>query len=306
MKLADLDLNLLVLFDALMSERSVSRAAARVGVGQPAASAALGRLRQLFHDELFVRADGEMRPTPKALSMAGPVTAALAMLRQTMDDAIPFDPAQARRTFTVASTDYTSLVLLPPVVAAVGEQSPSIDLRVVGYDKDLVAEQLQRDEIDLALGVFADPPPDTVRTALYKDRFVGLARRTHPALGVDGNVTLERFVEASHALVSVRRDAHGAVDDALLRLGFARRVALTVPHMMALPEILRRSDLLVTLPVRAAERLANDTLVTFDLPLSLDPWQVSMLWSPRTRADKPTRWLRGLVTQAARNIPLDR
>jgi DNA-binding transcriptional LysR family regulator len=149
MRLADFDLNLLLAFEALVAERSVTLAARRLGVGQPAASAALARLRGLLNDPLFLRGPEGMRPTPRALEVAPGIAAALAELRRTLEPVARFDPAVATRCFALASTDYTSLVLLPAVAAEIGRAAPGVDLQVVGYAKDDVPALLARGALDM-------------------------------------------------------------------------------------------------------------------------------------------------------------
>jgi len=299
MRLADVDLNLLLVFDALMRERSVTLGARRVGVGQPAMSAALGRLRRLFGDELFVRAAGALQPTPKALRIAPRVAEALERVRAALAEEAPFEPATAAETFTLAGTDYTSHVLLPALAARLRRDAPHVDLRVVGYDKDAAAGILDRGEADAVVGVFADPPERCVRTPLFRERFVGVCRAGHPALR-DGAVGAEAWAALPHALVSVRRDAAGALDDGLRRLGLRRRVVLTLPHVTALPAVLAASDLVSALPARMAGALADAGLRTFELPVEAPEWEVAMLWSPTARTDAAGAWLRAAVVEAAR------
>ena len=300
MDLRSVDLNLLVAFDALYCERSVTGAAARLGLRQPAMSEALARLRRLFDDPLFVRASGAMQPTPKAEAMRPALSEGLDLLRSALGQAIAFAPDSSRRTFTIGSTDYTSAVLLPPLVAILRREAEGVDLRVVGYDKDMVGPMLDRGEMDLALGVFPDPPQGAVKVALFVERFVGVARRDHPALR-DGPPGLAAFMALPQALVSVRRDVSGAVDKALKQAGHNRRAVVVTPHMGALPQILVASDLIAALPARAAEVL-DEQLQRFDLPLDIPSWSVEMLWSPAARRDQANQWLREKVKAVALQI----
>lgn len=295
---ADLDLNLLVAFDALARERSVTRAAARLGIGQPATSAALARLRRAFGDPLFVRAPGGLRPTPKALRMAPAVADALDRVRGILDAERAFDPAAARDAFVIAGTDYTSVVLLPPLVAAVRAAAPQVDLRVIGYDKDEVGTLLDRGTVDAVLGVFPDPDPRFVRRPLFTERFVGVARHDHPVLS-GGPIDAARWAALPHALVSINRDASGAIDGALRRQGLERRIALVLPHMLALPAVLARGDLVAALPARVALSLGDPRLATFDLPVPVPGWEVAMLWNPSARNDLGRRWLRTSIAGVA-------
>jgi len=301
MKPQDLDLNLLHGFDALFAEGSVTRAAQRIGIGQPAMSDVLRRLRLLFGDPLFVRAGQGMRPTAKACDIAAEVAPLLAQMRAVMGERVAFLPESAARTFLLASTDFTTLVLLPPLVAALRQGAPNCALRIVGYEKDAVGAMLDRGEVDAALGVFPDPPPNTVASRLFEERFVGLARRDHPALS-GGEMDLATFAGLPHALVSLRRDARGAVDLALAAQGLARRVVLVVPYMLMLPAVLRTSDLVAVVPARAARHVAPGDLVQFAVPVAVPPFAVDMLWSPTARSDRPAAWLRALIGGVARDI----
>jgi DNA-binding transcriptional LysR family regulator len=193
------DLNLLIALEALLAERSVTGAARRLGLSQPATSDALRRLRVLFGDELFVRSAGAMQPTPRALLLAPGIMAALGDLRATLGAELAFDPRGAAQTFTVAATDYIAHVLLPDLVADLRTEAPGADLHVVGYDKDEVDRMLARGEVDIALGVFPVPPEAAVKTGLFDEHFVGLARFDHPALA-GGDPDIVAFAALPHAL----------------------------------------------------------------------------------------------------------
>ena len=301
MKLTSLDLNLLVVFAAVHETRSVSKAAERLGLRQPTVSAALARLRTAFGDDLFVRAAGAMQPTPKAMRLAPGIKAALAGLGTTLADAAPFSPGVVERTFTIASTDYTTLVLLPGLMNAIKAQAPNVDVRVVGYDKGDIPDLIARDEIDLALGVFQDAPPRAVRKRLCQERFVGLCRSSHPLLA-GGPMPLDAYAAAGHALVTVRRDGQGEIDTALKARGLSRRIALTLPHMLTLPPILETSDLLSALPERVALKVAGRSLQLFDLPIRLPPWRIEMLWNAGARSDPGSGWLRSTIAAVAAQL----
>lgn len=297
MELSRFDLNLLVAFEALFEDRSVSAAARRIGVGQSGMSAALSRLRTLLSDELFVRASGEMRPTAKALELAPALTAALTQIRRALEAGVAFDPATATRSFAIGSTDFTASVFLPSLLTQVRVKAPGIDLRVIGYEKGTVAEMLDRGEVDAAVGVFPNPPDRAVVTPLFQERFVGVARADHPAI-VAGRIDVQSFAYLPHALVTTRRDATGALDEALAALGLKRRIALTLPYMMVLPSALENSDLIAALPSRVADHvLTCAALQRFELPLDIKPWTVSMLWLESSRKDRANAWLRDALKQ---------
>lgn len=294
----DFDLNLLRVFEALLAEGSVTGAARRLGLGQSATSSALARLRAACGDELFLRTPQGMRPTARAQDMAPGIALALAELRRTLESGGRFVPARAERRFTLASSDYTTAVLLPPLLNRLGREAPGVDLRVIGFDKDDIARLIERGEVDAALGVFPAPPGGAVVTRLYAESFVGVARIGHPALR-RGRIGIDAFCTWPHALITTRRDASGAVDQALRETGRARRVAVTLPHMLCLPPLLAASDMLSTVPLRLTRMQGVTGLAHFRLPVTLAGWEVQMLWPARARADAGAAWLRGVIRAVA-------
>ena len=179
MDLTRVNLNLLVAFEALLAERSVTRAAIRLGLSQPATSDALRRLRLLFRDELFMRGAGAMQPNRKALQIAPGVQTALAQLRATLGDEAPFASGETAQSFTLAMTDYNAHVLLPTLAAHLQAAAPTVDLHVVSYEKGEVGTLLARGEVDVVLGVVPTQPPDMVKTALFQEWFVGAVQAAH-------------------------------------------------------------------------------------------------------------------------------
>ncbi len=300
--LAAIDLNLLVAFEALLAQRSVTKAAEQLQLGQPAMSAALSRLRLLFDDELFVRLGRQMQPTLKAQAIAPGILSALQQIRQAVTASQTFDPSVSDRTFTIGSSDYTSVVLMPPLLKFSLQTAPSINLRMIGFEKDRIGDLLEQGEIDLALGVFPDPPRQTQWQPIFEERFVGIARRGHPAIQ-HGTMSLAAFAQLPHALTTLRRDTTGAIDKALHELGLERRVAFTTPHMMVLPFAIAASDLVAALPQRIAQHLAPVCdLTIFELPIQTTPWMVSMLWSTLSDRDEANCWLRNAIKLIAQKI----
>ena len=296
--LAAIDLNLLVAFEALFEERSVTLAAQRLHLGQPAMSAALGRLRTLFEDELFIRIGKEMQPTSKTLEIAPGILAALQQVRQTLEASQVFDPRSSQRSFAIGSSDYTSYVALPKLLQVCTKTAAGLNFRVIGFEKDSVSELLQQGAIDVALGVFANLPPHTSSTALFQERFVGIARQNHPAI-VKGKIPLAAFAGLPHALVTIRRDAVGEIDKILAGHGLQRRIAVTIPHMLVLPAVIATSDLVAAIPYRIATQFATShRLELFELPVKIEPWVVSMIWSRLADQDAAQEWLRETLKTA--------
>lgn len=292
--LAALDLNLLVAFEALFEERSVTVAAQRLHLGQPAMSAALGRLRTLLEDELFIRIGKEMQPTSKALEIAPGILAALQQVRYTLEASQVFDPASSQRSFAIGSSDYTSYVVFPKLLQFCSKTAPGLNFRVIGFEKDSVSELLAQGVIDVALGVFPDLPPQTNSSALFQEHFVGIARQGHPAIA--SVMSLETFASLPHALVTIRRDVIGEIDKILARHQLQRRIAVTIPHMLVLPAMIASSDLVAAVPHRIAAQLASlHQLELFELPVKTEAWTVSMIWSKLADQDSANSWLRQTI-----------
>ncbi|MBW4443361.1 MAG: LysR family transcriptional regulator [Plectolyngbya sp. WJT66-NPBG17] len=300
--LSEIDLNLLVAFEALLEERSVTLAAQRLHLGQPAMSAALGRLRIVFEDELFIRMGRKMQPTSKAILIASGILAALNQIRQTLEASQVFDPDASSRRFEIGSSDYTSYVMLPSLLEFCGQHAPHLNFRLIGYEKDSLGELLEQGTIDVALGVFPTLPQQTHCISLFQEHFVGIARQGHPAIA-HGTMSLETFASLSHALVTLRRDTTGEIDKLLAQHHLQRRVALTTPHMLALPAILTTNDLIATVPNRVAVQLVRlHNLELFELPVETGTWTVSMLWSKLADKDAANTWLRQTLNMISRTI----
>ena len=293
MKLIDLsaiDLNLLVAFEALFEERSVTAAAQRLYLGQPAMSAALGRLRTLFEDDLFIRMGREMQPTTKALEIAPGILSALHQIRQTLASNQAFNP-KSEWSFAIGSTDYTSFVVVPKLLEFCNQEAPNLDFRLIGFEKDSVGELLEQGTIDLALGVFQNPPRQTCCEPLFEERFVGIARQGHPAIAQ--KLSLKDFANHPQALATIRRDATGYIDQLLATHDLKRRVTVTTPHLLVLPSLVASSDLIASIPSRIATQLARQSdLEIFELPIETEPWTVTMLWSKLADKNSANCWLR--------------
>jgi DNA-binding transcriptional LysR family regulator len=248
----------------------------------------------LFDDELFVRSGRAMLPTVRALELEAQIAPALAQLRTAMEPPSRFDPASSRRVFTVSGGDYAAMVILPLLAAHLAEAAPHVDLRFRFVEKNTTFDLLDTDALDLALGVYPDPPKRLCLQPLFEERFVCLARRGHP--GLRDGMTLEAFVALPHLLVTERGDASGAVDEALAKLGLERRVKLTVPHVLVVPSVLPRSDLIASVGARVGDMAARAAPIdVFALPVSLPSWRLSMLWSRQKAGDLGLAWLRDVL-----------
>ncbi|WP_085984963.1 LysR family transcriptional regulator [Methylobacterium nodulans] len=294
-----LDLNLLVIFDAVVQERSASRAAARLNMSQPALSHALARLRSSLGDELFVRTPSGMEPTPYAERLASPVRAALENLRLGLEGAAEFDPNTAERCFTIAVDNSAALILAAPLAAAIAAEATGIGLNLRPSGTIDLAERLDRGEIDLALGGLAAPGERFADRRLFDGGFAVLLRRGHPA---ERNETLDLDALGAfpHLIVSSTREGTEFVDVELARHGLQRHIALRAP-LLATPAVLAQSDMLAVLGERAAREFARVApLEVLQLPFVSPRLQTAMLWHRRFDDVAAHAWLRSIVLRVAR------
>ncbi len=289
--LSAVDLNLLVAFEALIDTESVTAAAQQLHIGQPAMSAALSRLRILFEDELFVRVGRQMRPTTRALELAPTIRQALNCVRQALVDR-SFDLATTERTFRVGCSDYFVICLAPKLVDYSNHAYLTWDL--INFDKEHIANLLERNAIDLALGTFQDLPRGILQQSLIEERLVGICRSGHPALHSD--LSAADYAAMSHALFTLRGDRSGAVDQALAELNLSRKVVLTTSYFLVLPTVIASTDLVAAIPFHLAYSFQQKGKVeVFELPVSIKPWMVSMIWSQVVDQDPAHQWLRSVV-----------
>ncbi len=298
MNLRSLDLNLLVVFDALMRKRNVTHAAQSVGLSQPAFSNALSRLRERLGDELFIRTPGGMRPTPWALQLSGPVSAALGDIENALDGAA-FDPARSQRTFTIAALDYATIVLLPPLLRRIKGEAPGVIVRI-HTPSVITGEFLDTQQADLALFSWSDPPERFVSEPLLDEDWVCVMRPDHPLAGAP--LTLDAYTNAEHLLVSPRGDLRGWVDDILAERGRTRHIAVTMPTFGPAPLILETTDLILACPKRVgrvfAERIG---MAMTRCPVEAPPGMrsIDMIWHARLGNHPAQIWLRDLLRDVA-------
>lgn len=301
--LSSVDLNLLVAFDAIFELRSVTAAAQRLHIGQPAMSATLGRLRILFKDDLFVRIGRDMQPTATAQAIAPDVASVLQQIRLTLQSSQQFSPGISQQSFVIGCSDYSSIVILPPLLRLCRQSAPGINFRLISYEKNQLGSLLERNAMVIALGsTFHDLPQRIKEESLMKERFVGICRKQHPVLQ-DKSVSLEQFVEPPHALFTLRQDAVGAVDQALEALNLSRRIILTTPYLLTLSAIVADSETVAAIPSRLAQQLVEQGSVdSFEIPLDLDPWYISMFWSSLSDRSLSCRWLRQTIHQLCEDM----
>jgi len=294
--LSTVDLNLLKLFEALVSERSVTQAGLRLGLSQPAASRALGRLRTMLGDRLVVRGRLGLELTPRGEALAGPVARLLDDARGIVSPAV-FDPASATGRITIAAHDHLSVMVLAGLMTRFERHAPGLSLHVAQPVGDNV-RLIEQGGADLALGVFRALPGSLHRRGLYADSLVCVVRDRHPVVA-DG-LGVERYVALRHIAVTISGVGESAVDAALSTLGLNRHVALRVPHFLAGAMLLADSDMILTLPGRLARLLAKSLpLAVLELPLQVAALSPAMIWHERFHRDPAHVWVRQQLVDVA-------
>jgi DNA-binding transcriptional LysR family regulator len=299
-----IDLNLLVAFDALMTERSVTRAAAKVGLSQPAFSNALARLRSHLDDRLFIRGRRAMIPTPRALELAPGIQRGLAQLRGAVERP-EFRPDRSTTAFRVGSTDEIEVSLLPALLQHLRTCAPGVSIncsRLQGIFRVPEAD-LQSGALDVAIGAFPDEAPESGLFAepLYDARWVSIARAGHPS--VDKTLTLEQFCRLGHVTTFYPGSGPGLLDKLLARRGLSRTVVVSVPHFLSVPFLVARSDLIATVPDAVARMMARPLgLVCLQCPLAIPRRSVRLVWHTRTQDAAAHQWLRATILATARAV----
>jgi DNA-binding transcriptional LysR family regulator len=312
-----LDLNLLRVFDALHEERSVTRAGARLGLTQSAISHALNRLRHLFADELFIRSVDGMQPTAHAAEIGPRVRNALLQLQLAVT-ATEFDPKSTERRFTIGANEFTSTVVLPALIKRLGVQAPHARLRVRPIIDIDIVEELDAGRIDIIIGSFGRIPQRFAEEALFDDQGVWVLREDHPL--TRRPLSAERIAEFSHSVLAVTTATPESVDGYTIRHGLERRTIIaqalaqqikiglhgniTLPHLLAVPNILAHSDLIAFLPRRIATIFAaTHPLALLDPPQALEPFKIMALWHARLGARSDVAWLRSVLRDVAAGLP---
>lgn len=282
------DLNLLVLFETVLDEGNVGRAAERLNLSASAVSHGLGRLRRLLHDPLFLKTPKGVVPTDRAKELAAPIGDVLARVRSVISTAEPFDPARSRRRFTIGTADGFS-VFLPPLLEEIARNAPGIDLVVRHMQMETALSDLDGRLIDVAIAPFYELPGRFSAQVLYEEEFVIAAQSQHPFLK---NPTLENYCRMRHILVAPRGDLSGVVDQLLKSRGFSRRVALAVPNFMLALDLLTKTELVCVLPRRFVEMHAERYAVgTAKLPLDLGASAVQTVVPRAALMDAGLVWL---------------
>jgi len=299
MSLAGVDLNLLLVLDALLQEGNVTRAGRRLGLSQSATSHALARLRRLLDDPILVRTPQGMAPTPRAAALAAPVRGALEQLERSLHPPRPFDPRRSSRSFTLALEDAGQVGLLPLLAERLEREAPGVNLHVHPAGTASAAQGLAAGSIDLALTVSPRPREGFHAKAVFSTPYVCVVRKDHPEVG--RRLSLDRFTRLGHVVFGGAGSIDPEIDRALRARSRTRRATLEVPSLLPIPWLVARSDLVATVPALLLgldrERLP---LARHRPPLPLDPTSGSLVWHERTHHDSAHAWLREVVEDACR------
>jgi DNA-binding transcriptional LysR family regulator len=289
-----LDLNLLITLEALLVERNVTKAADRLHLSQPAVSAQLSRLRNLFDDALLIPVQRGMMPTAKAIELLDPLRQALDQVRATVATHSNFDPAKAKLIVAIACTDYPQVAVVKPFVKKLRMIAPGVRVALRNLDASQLGAQMARGDVDLAFMTPQTTPPGLRARHLFDERYVLIGRRNHPRLR--DRITVEEFARLEHVIVSPRGGGFVTpVDDALAALGHSRNVVLSSASFLFVPEIVSQSDFVALVP----ERLVHDRthkLKLIDCPFPVEGFTMSMVWHERSHGHSGQRWVREAIT----------
>lgn len=297
-----LDLNLLKAFDALFDERSVTRAATRLGLTQPAVSGMLTRMRDSFDDPLFVRTQRGIVPTLRAMELSAPVKQVLSEVQSLLDPPV-FDPATAQFTVSIAATDYALHAVLLPFLPRLRSAAPGIRLAVQPVDSENMQVKFERGDLDIALVTPETAPTNLHSRRLFEETYVCAIREGHPD-AASSQIDIDRFCALDHALVSYSGERfRGVTDDTLAALGRERRIVLSVTNFMVLAEVLRTTDLIAVVPGRLIR--PGDGLTIMAPPMNIPGFSKIAVWHARTHRDEGHRWVRSMLFDIAAGLRPD-
>jgi DNA-binding transcriptional LysR family regulator len=291
--LSRIDLNLLVTLEALLTERNVTRAARRLHLSQPSVSVRLRKLRQIFGDPLLSTAPGGMSPTTRGQTLLPALRAALADMRRLLDQAGSFDPRTAPITWQIAGADYPEYAILIPLLARLRRSAPQMRLAVREAGHASIFKQLDSGAIDLALMAMDTVPEHLRHSVLFREHYVLVARKGHPALTT--KLTVKRLSELEYIVVSPEGGGfRGVTDVALESLGYKRRVTLSTQHFLFVPEVVAQTDLVAMMPSRLVRNRSHRLQIVAP-PLPIPSFEMAMTWHERSHLEPAHEWLRRQV-----------
>ena len=297
MNYREIDLNLLLILDAMYDAGSTTQAAERLKISQPTVSFSLGKLREVFGDELFVRHGISMQPTPLAEAIREPVRRVLETVRLEILHERAFDPANAEREFTVSASDVGELVFLPLLLDRLRSASPRSTVRCLSMPPAELREAMTTGGVDLAIGYFPDlTGAGFFQQKLFEHAFACLVRADHPTIGE--SIGMEQFLAADHVVVMQEGRSQEIAERRIVELGLVRRVVLRSPHFMSVPHLVATTDVISIVP-RAVGRafLRSGRLKLLEPPFQIPRIELKQYWHRRVHTDPGIVWLRGLVAK---------
>lgn len=291
MNLRALDLNLLLIFDVIYIERSISRAAIKLHLSQPTVSNALARLRERLEDPLFERGSQGMLPTPRAKALAEPIRHALDVLERGLRGDDTFDFSHSDREFVIAVEDYGETIILPRFIDWLAKVAPGIRIKIRPESSAMLKSELRDGEVDLALDYFVLRQPGYSSACVLTETLLSLSRRDHPTVGE--RLSLETYLALRHVVLAPRTSAMPMIDLALSKRGLQREIAVTVPHFLSMPVIVQNSDMICTLPRRMAHLYEDHfCLKSHSVPLRIPKFPVYLIWHESLQGDSGHQWFR--------------
>ncbi|AFK63738.1 LysR family transcriptional regulator [Advenella kashmirensis WT001] len=290
-----MDMKLLAVFDEIYKTRSVSRAGENLGIPQTSVSLALARLRRRFNDQLFVRTGNGMMPTPRAAMLVPQLRQALQLLQLATQQQAEFDPASSYRTFRISMTDISHLEFMPAMMNKVARVAPNVQIEVLRIKAD-TGKLLESGDADLAIGYMPELEAGFYQQKLFKDGFACVVRRDHPR--IDARLTQSRFKSERHVVLIAPGTGNEIVERELKRQGTQRKVALSLPTLPGVGNLLANTDLMATLPGRVAKILVNIAHVkALAPPYRFPDFSIKQHWHERYHQDPGNRWLRSTVAE---------
>lgn len=291
----DIELRWLTIFDEIYKTGSVTQAAENLELSQPSVSLGLAKLRKYFNDPLFVRTSRGMEPTPHAAELIGPIRQALTLLHTAVRHRVVFDAARSERTFRIAMTDISQVILLPQLMNHLKQVAPALRIEVMHIGAGIAAE-LEAGAADLAIGFIPQLEAGFYQQQLFRQQLLCVVRRDHPRIG--DTLTLERFVAEAHIVVSLSGTGHWIVDKVLEDRQIHRRIVLRVPSFLGIGRLVASTDLIVIVPGRFAQLLEQSEAVkALTPPIELPAFAVKQHWHERYHHDEGNRWLRATVSE---------
>lgn len=297
----NLDLNLLKIFETIWAERNLTRAAAKLGMTQPAVSNALTRLRNALGDPLFVKTIQGMTPTPRARTLAEPIHQALGLLYAGLDANRDFDFNSTSRSFVIATEDYGEVVVLPRLMDWISKAAPGVRFEIIFKTGNELWQKISDGSIDMALVYFNNRSNELDSRRLLSDTLVSLVRQDHPSVGEQ--LSIESYLELRHVMLATRTSSPSIIDRVLARRGLKRKIIMQIPHFVSMPLIVHKTDFICTLPKRMAQVYADNLrLKLLKLPFETPPIPIYLVWHKSSTAECGHVWLRNALLELCNRL----